>query len=248
MDDASVLRIFQTFVLGLFKPCLQRILTLYPLSDPNTSLVRMKKQRRSITAQYRSIVTCGSPAPSSTLHGSTQGMAIPNVRLYSMDQTKYEPILKYMNVLQWRVCHLSDIPYRLNEDVAASGDYSRDQRELSAMLSGGAAAFAHTGNPSSSNGYVFEDWPVAYPDRSKQTLPRNSLCGMDIYSIGGPKGSGPVHIASGGRSDGSGERENALAWEKLCERCSFVNSFHEENRCLKTELGNHFKIIKASDR
>ncbi|KAL8706320.1 MAG: hypothetical protein Q9201_000639 [Fulgogasparrea decipioides] len=227
-DDASVLATFQTFVLGLSKSSLQRILTLYPLSD----FEFLPRPNEEATAQYYRAAqinrdmwfTC--PVIDFTWQYTRYGTS--NVRLYSMNQTKYEPILKYMNVPQWRVCHLSDIPYMLNEDVAAGGDNSRAQRELSAMLSGSAAAFAHTGNPSSSNGHVFKEWSIAYPDRSKQTLAKEQPEGMNIYVVGGSEGSGPAHIASGRQSDGSGEREKALAWEKLFERCSFINSIQEE--------------------
>lgn len=147
-----MLATFQTFVLGLSKSSLQSLLKLYLLSD----FEFLPRPNEEATAQYYRAAqinrdmwfTC--PVIDFTWQYTRYGNS--NVRLYSMNQTKYEPILKYMNVPQWRVCHLSDIPYMLNEDVAAGGDNSRAQRELSAILSGSAAAFAHTGNPSSSKG------------------------------------------------------------------------------------------------
>lgn len=116
----------------------------------------------------------------------------------------------------------------LNEDVAAGGDNSPAQRELSALLSGSAAAFAHTGDPTVSEGRVFKDWPLAYPDRRGQVLAKAHPERLSVYVIGGPEGSGPAHVAPAGASGAAGAREQALAGEKLIERCSFINSIQEE--------------------
>ena len=143
-----------------------------------------------------------------------------------MDQTKYGPIFQYMGVPQWRVSHLSDIPYILNEDVAAGGDNSAPQRALSALLSGSAAAFAHTGDPTVSRGRVLKDWPLAYAGQSRQALSKLYPDKLNLYVVGGPQGSGPATIASGGAA--ASAREKALAWEKMLERCSFINSIQGE--------------------
>ena len=116
----------------------------------------------------------------------------------------------------------------LNENVAAGGDNSAAQRELSAFLSGSAAAFAHTGNPSESDGRVFKDWPLAYPDRREQVLGKDHPERSSVYVIGGPGGSGPATIAPEGAGKAAGERDRALAREKLIERCNFINSIQEE--------------------
>lgn len=223
-----MLATFQTYILGLSKPSLQKILALYPLSDFE-SFVRPDEDA---TAQYyraaqinRDIwFTC--PVIDFTWQYTRHGA--PNIHLYEMNQTKFGPILKYMGVPQWRVCHLSDIPYMLNEDVAAGGDNSAAQRELSALLSGSAAAFAHTGNPADSEGRVFKEWPLAYPDRREQVLAKEHPENLNIYIVGGPGGSGPAHIAAERVGGAAEEREQALAGEKLMERCNFINSIQEE--------------------
>lgn len=223
-----MLATFQTYILGLSKSSLQRILTLYPLSDFE-SLVRPGEDA---TAQYyraaqinRDICfTC--PVIDFTWQYTRHGA--PNIRLYEMNQTKIGPILKNMGVPQWRVCHLSDIPYMLNEDVATGGDNSAAQMELSALLSGSAAAFAYTGDPSESGGRVFRDWPLAYPDRRKHVLAKEHPERMSVYIVGGPGGSGPANIAPESMGEAAGERERALAGEKLMERFNFINSIHEE--------------------
>ena len=139
-----------------------------------------------------------------------------------MNQTKYGPIFQYMGVPQWRVSHLSDIPYILNEDVAAGGDNSPAQRALSTLLSGSAAAFAYTGSPTTSGGRTLQNWPIAYPDQSRQALSKVYPEKLNLYVVGGSQGSGPATIASG--SGATSAREKALAWERVIERCSFINS------------------------
>jgi len=223
-----VLATFQTYIPGLSKSSSQQILAFYPLSE----FEHLVRPDEHATAQYyraaqinRDIwFTC--PVIDFTWQYTRHGA--PNIRLYEMNQTKFGPILKYMGVPQWRVCHLSDIPYILNEDVAAGGDNSAAQRERSALLSGGAAAFAHTGDPSESEGRVFKDWPLACPDRRTQALAKENPAEIGLYIVGGPGGSGPAKTASGGMGGAVEERDRALAREKLIERCNFINSIQEE--------------------
>lgn len=70
-----------------------------------------------------------------------------DIRLYEMNQTEFGPIYTYMCVPEWRVAHLSDMPYVMNEDVVAGGYNGTPRRELSALLSGSFAGFAYTGDP-----------------------------------------------------------------------------------------------------
>ena len=114
----------------------------------------------------------------------------------------------------------------LNEDVAAGGDNSAAQRDLSALLSGSAAAFAHTGDPAVSPGRVFTNWPIAYPDQSKQALAKVHPEQLSVYIVGGPEKSGPAN--TGPNIEGAGGRQKALASEQLLERCNFINSIQAE--------------------
>lgn len=122
-----------------------------------------------------------------------------------------------MGVPQWRVSHLSDIPYFMNEDVAAGGDNSANQQDLSTLVCGNAAAFAYSGDPTISRGRTFKDWPIAYLDQSGQALSKDYPEELSLYVVGGPQGSGPASTSSG-----------VLEWEKLIERCGFINSIQEE--------------------
>lgn len=95
-----MLATFPTFVLGLSKSSLQRILKLYPLSD----FEFLPRPDEEATAQYYRAAqinrdmwfTC--PVIDFTWQYTRYGNS--NVRLYSMNETKYGPILKYMNVPQ----------------------------------------------------------------------------------------------------------------------------------------------------
>lgn len=226
-DDASVLASFQTFVLGLSQSSLQHLLSLYPLSD-FTHLVRNKEATADYyrAAQINRDIWFTCPVIDFTWQYTRFG-GDSTVRLYDMNQTKFGPILQYMGVPQWRVCHLSDVPYLMNENVVAGGDNSAAQQDLSALLSGSVAAFAYSGDPTISRGRTFKDWPIAYPDQSEQTLSKDYPEQLSLYVVGGPQGSGPASMSRTGSGPTSG-RETALVWEKVIERCNFINSIQEE--------------------
>ena len=228
-DDASVLATFQTFIKGLSEPSLQRLLSLYPLSD----FTRMIRSNETATADYYRAAqmnrdlwfTC--PVVDFTWQYTRFG-GHSNARLYEMNQTKFGPIFQYMGIPQWRVSHLSDIPYLMNEDVAAGGDNSASQQQLSSLFSGSIAAFAHSGDPAISQGRTFKDWPFAYQDQSTEALSQEYPKELNLYVVGGPLGSGPVTVSGKTGIDVKSKREEAVAWEKLLERCGFINSILEE--------------------
>ena len=218
---------FETYNVSLSKASAQRLLSLYPIHD-FTDLVRHDEEA---TAQYyraaqmnRDIrFTC--PVIDFTWHYGRHSAS--SIRLYEMNKTKFEPIFQYMGIPQWRVAHLSDIPYLMNEDVAAGGDNSPAQKELSQFLSGSAAAFAYSGDPNISQGRTFKDWPLAYPDRNKSAVAKDYPEAVSLYIIGGPTGNGQATTPRNSSPTVS-NREKALAWEKIIERCQFINSIQEE--------------------
>ena len=226
-DDASVLASFQTFVHGLSAVSLQHLLALYPLADFN----HLARPDGATADYYRAAqinrdlwFTC--PVIDFTWQ-YTRFVSDANVRLYVMNQTKFAPIFQSMGVPHWHISHLSDIPYLMNEDVAAGGDNSAGQQELSALLSGSIAAFAKTGNPTISNGPVFRDWKIAYRDQIDQTLRSEIPEELNVYVVGGALGSGPARMESG-MGSGASARDRAVAWEKVVDRCGFINSILEE--------------------
>lgn len=220
---------FSTFVLGLSESSLQHLLTLYPISS-FTHLVRPAEEA---TAQYyraaqinRDILfTC--PVVDFTWQYTRHGGS-PNVRLYEMNQTKFGPVFEYMGIPHWRVSHLSDIPYVLNGDIACGGDNSAAQQDLSALLSGSVAAFAHTGDPTVSKGKVLSNWPVAYQGQSEEALLKEHPEEMSVYVVGGPYGNGIGKMTREESNGGGSERERSLGWEMVVERCRFINSILEE--------------------
>lgn len=116
----------------------------------------------------------------------------------------------------------------MNEDVTAGGDNSPAQQDLSALLSGSIAAFGYLGDPTISEGRTFKDWPIAFPDQSGQALSKEHPENLSLYVVGGSEGSGPASVSSGTSGDAESGREKALAWEKVIDRCGFINSIQEE--------------------
>ena len=227
-DDASVLASFRTFVLGLSESSLQSLLRLYPESD-FTHLVRPGEDA---TAQYyraaqinRDIwFTC--PVIDFTWQYARHGNA--DVRIYDMNQTRFAPVFQQIGVPQWRVSHLSDIPYLMNENVTFGGDNDWPQEALSALMSGSAAAFAHTGDPTSSRGQVLGFWPTAYAGQTGEVLNSDYPEELNLYVIGGPYGTGAARLIPQQTHTRFSKREQALAWEKVIDRCHFINSIHAE--------------------
>lgn len=224
-SDASVLASFEQYIIGLSTPSLERLLSLYPESDFKY-LVRPGEKATSQyyrAAQMNRDIWFTCPVIDFSYHYSLSSNR--DVRLYEMNQTKFGPIYAYMGVPEWRVAHLSDIPYLMNEDVAAGGDNSPAQRELSAQLSGSVAAFAWTGDPTAATAAkgakALKDWPVAFGKGEK--APGK----LKVYVIGGEEGSGAATVIAGGGTEGT-RRDKAVAWEKLVERCAFINSITEE--------------------
>ena len=96
---------------------------------------------------------------------SSESSLSAGVRIYEFNQTKFTPVFEQIGVPQWRVSHLSDIPYLLNEDVAAGADNWGAQKELSRRFAGSVAAFAWTGDVNvASGGEGYDGWPPAYGD------------------------------------------------------------------------------------
>ena len=127
-----------------------------------------------------------------------------------------------MGVLEWKVAHLSDIPYLMNEDVAAGADNSPAQRDLSAHLSSSIAAFAWTGDVTATKGVNgFKEWPVAF-GKDKQGPEK-----LELLVVGGEEGTRVATATIGGGREPS-PRDKAVAWEKVIERCAFINSITDE--------------------
>ena len=233
VEDETVLASFTTYIVGLSEVSLKKILALYPASDFEAKI----QPGELATAQYYRAAqinrdvwfTC--PVLDFTWQYAKQGgeaLDSANVRIYEMNQTKFEPIWKYIGVPYWHVAHLSDIPYMLNHDAAGGGDNSPAQQHLSSLVSGSAAAFAYTGDPTSSRAQVLRDWPTAWSGVSKDAAKAEFPDKMNIYVIGGPHGEGVAQIMKGEGEQGQNARERAVSRERLFERCEFINFILDE--------------------
>lgn len=230
-DSVSAAASFATFVPGLTLASQQRILDAYPPSDfdhlvpaggfPTAQYYRAAQINRDLW------FTC--PVVDFTWHYARKGNAVSDVRLYEFNTTRFGPVYEAIGVPFWRAAHLSDIPYVLNNDAVAGGaDNSAPQRALSRRMSGSIAAFAHTGEPTASEGGdVLGDWPPAYEGSGQEELGREYPGQMNVRVIGGPYGDGNAAMQRGGVGEVSG-RQRAVEWERLFERCELLSSLSEE--------------------
>ncbi|KAL4954956.1 Alpha/Beta hydrolase protein [Aspergillus filifer] len=235
--DEDVLSSFGLWLHGLSDRAKKGLLDLYPVSDFE-HMVRSNHDG-SISPQYyraaqinRDIwFTC--PAIDFTWnYVSHGGVDVSQVRLYEHNATRYTPAFSNMGVPMWRVAHLSDIPYLFNQKTVGGGcDNSRGHLKLGTGFASKVIQFAYGELGNDKN----QEWPAAYgknvdwASRSgEETMPGE----MTVQVFGGPygeMGAGAVKVPRELREDMS-EAEKALYWEKLFERCGFINEirFREE--------------------
>lgn len=143
-----------------------------------------------------------------------------NVRLYEHNATRFAPSYALMGVPMWRVAHLSDIPYVLNSQSLGGGaDNSAEQLTLSADVSRRIMRFVASAEAD-------EEWSPAFEGVAVDG-PQDKLPGrISLQLFGGPYGNRQVTVREhSGEGDGSAtEAEKAIAWERLCQRCDFINS------------------------
>ncbi|OJJ95310.1 hypothetical protein ASPACDRAFT_55331 [Aspergillus aculeatus ATCC 16872] len=121
----------------------------------------------------------------------------------------------------WLVAHLSDIPYVFNNlHFAGGADNSLDQMALSETVS---KAIVHEGRPGGEGAGV-QKWSSAYPTTRDGQRSRESASKLSIQLIGGPLGLLEVAIGRDGDIGVMTAAQQALAWERLFDRCDFINS------------------------
>ena len=203
-----------------------QLLSLYPVEDFEAQAQVLKNS--TITAQYYRasriqrdyLFAC--PALNLTYEFSRQ--STNQTYLWTLNTTRSQPIWDSLNHSEWQIAHTSDIPYFFNEDLVG-GDNSKSALQLSAKVSSSYSAFATFGNPSTPD----FDWPVAWRGQGGGNA--------TVFVVGGPYGSGPASLeptqgAAAGRAlTGNGrnatsyyQRSEALAQEKLVERCAFIDT------------------------
>lgn len=231
-SDDDVLSSFGLWLTGLSKQTQTRLLELYPITDFQHMVLQPYSEGGShpISPQYYRAAqlnrdlwfTC--PVLDFAWHYQKQNKA--EVCLYENNVTRFAAAYEAMGVPMWRVAHLSDIPYVLNaQQLAGMGtDNSAAQRAQAEFVSRKIARFVTSGSPNGDK--EAEVWSGAFTNATEEELEGEFPSRLALQVFGGPHGNVQVAIsADGGGDDGSGsEAELAVKWEKLFERCEFINS------------------------
>ena len=194
-----------------------QLLPLYPVEDFEAQVLK----NSTITAQYYRasriqrdyFFTC----PSLNLTYEFSRQSTNQTYLWNLNTTRSQPIWDSLNHSEWQIAHTSDVPYFYNEDLVG-GDNSKSALQLSAKVSSSYSAFATFGNPSTPD----FDWPVAWSGQGGGNA--------TVFVVGGPYGSGPATLgpvqnaANGWNATSYQQRSEALAQEKLVERCAFIDT------------------------
>ncbi|KAI4200740.1 MAG: hypothetical protein LQ350_003757 [Teloschistes chrysophthalmus] len=184
------------------------------LSPPNTIPTPYYHLAAQLHRDF--LFTC--PILDFTSHYHSHAQDPTSIRIYEFNATRHGPGYQMMGVPFWGVAHLSDIPYILNTEEVPSGDNSAKQRELSERMSGSVAAFAWTGDPMRIKGKgVKGEWRGAFEGIEK--------VGEKAEDVG------KANVKWIGERGGDEEEEavkKAVEWERLEERCGFINSILEE--------------------
>lgn len=182
-------------------------------------------------------------------HVSTQSRqenpGFPGVRLYDLNQSMLTPMFRGAGMPWLGAIHGSDMDYLFN-NVFPKEHMSEQDRKLSDYLQAAFINFAYTGHPNQDNvipGVTI--WAEAFPFTAE---------GMNLQVIGGPLGTGSCHVTQAAHDtmnidqqhgtleslfDGGviyGEmdfdavqvRKKLLEYEKLFERCAFINDLSEK--------------------
>jgi carboxylesterase type B len=229
--DEDVLGTFGLWLNRLSKATNEKLLQLYPLSDFE-HLVRPEYDGPITPQYYRAAqlnrdlwFTC-PVIDFAWQYARNGGVDVSDVRLAEHNATRYTPVFEHMGVPMWRVSHLSDIPYVLNlQNLGGGADNSAQALELSSMTSESIIRFAASGNPNGHGETNHNAWPPAFADTSKEQLRQSTgPVSFSLQLTGGPYHHQPVMVNIGKDSENSSSTEDAVRWEKLVERCQFINS------------------------
>ncbi|KAI1098163.1 alpha/beta-hydrolase [Jackrogersella minutella] len=225
--DEDVLASFGLWLTGHSESTKAKLLELYPLEDFE-SMVRPDYDG-PISAQYyrgaqlsKDIWFTCPVLDFAWQYVRNGGVEASQMRLYEHNATRFAPVFEYMGVPMWRVAHLSDIPYVLNNrHLSAGADNSASQLDLATTMSRSIAKFVNSGLP---DGGGNEAWPAAFAGVTKEELKEDFPGRVSLRLFGGPHGNAPVSISRDGDSAVATEAERAVGWEKILERCEFINS------------------------
>ncbi|PVI04050.1 lipase [Periconia macrospinosa] len=227
--DEDVLATFAPWLFGYSESTKAKLLKLYPLDDFKT-MVRPEYDGPISPQYYRAAqinrdlwFTCPviDFAWQYVKHGGKQ---TSNVWLYEHNSTRFTPVFETIGVPMWRVSHLSDIPYALNNQQLSGGaDNSAMQLELSKKFSRRVAQFVTFGKP---DGAIedTEAWPPAFASVTGEELRGEYPSSISFKLTGGPFGPRSVTVSKIPPKETSSQAEEAANWEKIIRRCEFINS------------------------
>ena len=219
-----------------------QLLSLYPLEDFEA---QAKFVNNTMTSQYYRVAriqrdysfTC----PSINITYELARQSTNQTYLWFLNVTRSQPIWDAQDHSEWQIAHTSDIPCMYNNEIEG-GDNSDSAMQLSAQITRSYSAFAHYGSPSTAD----FDWPVAW--NGQQDGGGNAT----VFVIGGPYASGAATLGPAGAAAAPSyfqrskallaqlplvdsafrgwdvtiddQRSEALAQEKLYERCAFIDT------------------------
>lgn len=214
---------------------LDNLLSLYPVEDFEAQVI----ESRDLTAQWyrasRIYRDVNMACPSLNITGEISLQSHVSTYLFAVNSTRLQPVWDSMDSPEYQIAHVSDIPYIFNQ-VVEGADNSRAAMKFSARVCRTLPAFKVTGNPSTSHFH----WPVAWKEGGGDA---------SIFVMGGPFGAGPATVGPnhhavadqpcathsqsmrvagqwplGNRPSAEDQRSEALAQEKLMERCAGIDS------------------------
>lgn len=225
-SDEDVLASFGLWLHGLSPATQSGLLALYPVADFEHMAAEVGA---GVSPQYYRAAqmnrdlwfTC--PVLDFAWQYARLGGGVPRgeggggtVRLYELNATRYGPSFEMMGVPFWRVAHLSDIPYVLNTQRLGGGaDNSAPQLALAREVTRSIARFVASGVPE-------EAWPTAFAGVQEGEWASEFPRKLSLHLFGGPYGGEQVTAQKG--EIAAREAEEAVGWEKLFERCEFINS------------------------
>ncbi|KAL7622116.1 hypothetical protein AAE478_007618 [Parahypoxylon ruwenzoriense] len=235
--DEEVLASFGRWLTGLSESTKVKLLELYPLEDFE-SLVRPDYDGPISPQYYRAAqlnkdlwFTC-PVLDFAWQYVRSGGVDASQVRLYEHNSTRFSPAFEMMGVPMWRVAHLSDVPYVLNiQRLGGGADNSATQLELAKVMSRSIAKFVTSGTPEGGPGDGVT-WPAAFANVTKGELKKEFPSKISLELFGGPHGNAPVTISKDGDEAIGTAAEQAVRWERLFERCEFIN-----NNKVREEMG-----------
>lgn len=207
--DEDVYDYFRAYLPGFTTANVNKLLSLYPVSDfaanPSAGLSAELYRAGRI---LRDILFVCQP-----IHfGQALKAAGQEVYFWVQNQTMLDEILVYLDAPGYGVVHTSNFAYQFNNlthyDVDGfpyhpnASDFALADRQSFSW-----ASFANTGTPSLSGVNTLSGWTPAFNDGDE----------VDIFVIGGPHEG----LSAWG---GSTATNQALADQKLAERCEFLNS------------------------